>query len=264
MKIDGSHVLITGASRGIGAALAASFHASGAELTLAARTEDALRAVAEPLGANVLVADLNDTDVRRGLIARAEELGGPVDILVNNAGWDATGALADFSPEDLEAIFVLNTVVPAELCRQVIPGMTNRGRGHVVNISSLAGCGVLPGFVAYSATKAALTHLTAGLRIELKGLPISTTLVEVGLVTPTSMMDRSLEYEPTRAAFRRFYKLGLLCDTPIGKLTAAVVGAVENDKRHVRFPRRAMLFSLLPEAPRRMTEWILAGVTRRA
>ena len=76
-------------------------------------------------------------------------------------------------------------------------------------------------------------------------------------------MDRSLEHEPTRAAFRRFYRLGLLVDTPLDSLCGAVVRAVEANRRHVRLPRRARLFALMPEGPRRMTEWVLTGVRPR-
>lgn len=263
MELNGAHALITGGSRGIGAGLAKAFHTAGARVTLSARSADALTAVAEPLGAMTLVADLSDETARRTLVARAEEAHGPVDVLVNNAGWEATGAFAEMTAGDLDRLIVLNALAPAELSRQAPPGMIERGRGHIVNISSLAGCGVFPGILAYSATKSALTHFTAGLRVELEGLPIGTTVVEVGLVTPTEMMDRALKYEPTRAAFRRFYRLGLLRDTPLDKLCAAVVGAVERDRRHVRLPRRATMFSVLPEAPRRMTEWILSGVKRR-
>jgi uncharacterized protein len=263
MDITGAHVLITGGSRGIGAGLAKAFHTAGGRVTLSARSADALTSVAQPLDAHTIVADLTDTMERRSLVARAEDAQGPVDILVNNAGWEATGRFVGMTADDLDRIMVLNALVPAELCRQALPGMIQRGNGHIVNISSLAGCGVLPGLVPYSATKAALTHFSAGLRIELHGLPVGTTVVEVGLVKPTEMMDRGLAYEPTRAAFRRFYRLGLLRDTSLDRLCDAVIGAVTHDRRHVRLPRRATLFSLLPEAPRRMTEWILSGVRRR-
>lgn len=263
MDLDGAHVLVTGGSRGIGAQLAADFHAAGTRVTIVGRTDADLREVAAPLDATVIVADLSDPERRRDLISDVERASGPVDVLVNNAGWEAVGALAAISPEDLEAIYGLNAIAPAALCRQVLPGMIDRRRGHIVNISSLAGCGVLPGIGLYSATKASVSHLTASLRAELRGLPIGTTLVEVGLVTPTSMADRALEYPPTEQAFRRFYRLGLLTDTRLAALSGAVVAAVAGNRRHVRRPRRAWMFSALPEAPRRMTEWILAGVTPR-
>jgi short-subunit dehydrogenase len=263
MELDGAHVLITGGSRGIGAQLAHDFHAGGARVTIVGRSEPALRAVAAPLNASVVIADLSDAGRRRTLIGEVEAAAGPIDVLVNNAGWEAIGALVAITPEDIEGLYGLNAIAPALLARQVLPGMIDRGRGHIVNISSLAGCGVLPGMGLYSATKSSLTHLTAALRAELRGLPIGTTVVEVGLVKPTSMADRALEYPPTARAFRRFYRLGLLADTNITKLSPAIVSAVTANRRHVRRPRRAVMFSLLPEAPRRMAEWILTGVRPR-
>lgn len=263
MELRDAHVLITGGSRGIGAALARDFHAAGARVTLAARSAGDLAAVAEPLGAATVVADLAEVAGRAGLVARVEDLAGPVDVLVNNAGWEAARDLLGLEPGELARLFAVNALAPAELCRQVLPGMIARGRGHVLNISSLAAAGVLPGLVPYSATKAALSHLTAGLRAELRGLPVGTTLVEVGLVGPTTMQDRVLAHEPTRLAFRRFYRLGLLADVPVDRVSREAVAAVRTGRRHVRLPRRAWLFAALPEAPRRMAEWILRGVPPR-
>jgi NAD(P)-dependent dehydrogenase (short-subunit alcohol dehydrogenase family) len=180
-------------------------------------------------------------------------------VLVNNAGVAAPGALGEMEADVLERLYLLNALAPAELCRQAIPGMAVRGRGHIVNVSSLAGCAVLPGIVAYSATKAALTHLTAGLRADLRGLPIGTTVVEVGLVKPTGMYEEVLANEPTRDAFARLYRLGIIGDTDRGALCGAVVDAVARGRRHVRRPRRAFAASAIPETIRRATELLLAG-----
>ena len=97
----------------------------------------------------------------------------------------------------------VNYLARAELCRTSIPRMLARGGGHIVNISSMAGCSVLPGLVSYSASKAALTHFTAGLRADLRGLPIGTTLVELGPI-PTEMLAQTDDYVPTAAAFPAF------------------------------------------------------------
>ena len=94
------------------------------------------------------------------------------------------------------------------------------------------------------------------------GLPIGTTVVEVGLV-PTDMKDALLEHAPTAAAFRRFYRLGLLTDTSLEQVCRATAAAVASGRRHVRYPRRARAFALLTETPRRMAEVILAGVPPR-
>jgi short-subunit dehydrogenase len=262
MEIDGAHVLVTGASRGIGEGLARAFAAAGGRVTLVARTAAAVEGLAAETGGTALVADLAGADGRAGLIARAEEASGPVDVLVNNAGVDATGALSAIDPADLERLVAVNVLAPMELTRQALPGMIDRGRGHVVNMSSLAGTAVLPGMVAYAASKAALTHFTAGLRADLRGLPVGTTVIEVGLV-PTEMRASVVAYPPTAAAFRRLYRLGVLTDTPLDRLCAQAVRAVADDRRHVRLPRRAWAFSALAEAPRRLTELTISGVRAR-
>ncbi|MEQ8833988.1 MAG: SDR family NAD(P)-dependent oxidoreductase [Miltoncostaeaceae bacterium] len=264
MRLDGTHVCVTGASRGLGEALARALHARGARLSLVARSEEPLRRLADEVGGWAVPADLTDTAVLGGLIARVErEAGAPVDLLVNNAGIDATGGLADADPEELARMVHLNLLVPVELSRQVLPGMRRRGRGHILNMSSLAGTAALPGMATYAATKAALTHFSAGLRAETRGEPIGVTVVEVGLV-PTDMRDSVVAYGPTARSFRRLYRLGTLCDTPVDRLVSACVSAVERDRRHVRLPRRAVLFPLLAEAPRRIVEWLTAGVDPRS
>lgn len=262
MDLTDAHVLVTGASRGIGAGLARGFRDAGARVTLVARSAGPLEELASELGGSAVVADLTDPAALEGLIARVEQQGGPIDVLVNNAGVDETAAFTSLSAPDLSALVALNLLAPMELTRQVLPGMIERGGGHVLNVSSLAGTAVLPGMAPYSATKAALTHFTAGLRADLRGLPIGTTVVEVGLV-PTDMKASVVEYAPTAAAFRRFYRLGLLSDTSIDRVCRSSVAAVANGKRHVRFPRRARAFAALTETPRRMTEIILSGVPPR-
>ncbi len=118
--------------------------------------------------------------------------------------------------------------------------MLRRGGGHIVNISSLAGCGVMPGLVAYCASKAALSHFTAGLRADLRGLPIGTTLVELGPI-PTDMLAGTEDYEPTAEAFRRFYRTRLTVDVPREKVADEVVQAVQKGRRHVRLPKHRPL-----------------------
>lgn len=263
VDIRGSHVVITGASRGIGAALADEFAARGAGVTLVARSVKGLQEVAARTGGRVVAADLTDPDVVRGLMARIEVEAGPVDVLVNNAGVDLTGAFLEMSPDDIEHMVRLNAITVAELTRQVLPGMIARGRGHVVQVSSLAGVGTFPGIAVYAATKAFVTHLTAGIRLEMKGLPVGFTVVEPGLVTPTDMADSVTSYPPTAASFRRFHRLGLLVDVPVTSVARHTVRAVERGRRTVRLPRRARLFPMLNNAPRRIVEATLTGVPRR-
>jgi short-subunit dehydrogenase len=259
MELQGRRVLVTGASRGIGEALARAFAGAGAKLALIARSEGPLKALAAEVGGVAFPTDLSDIGATAQLIDRVEADGGPVDVLVNNAGVDLSGAFHKADPAELEHLYRVNLLTPVQLCRQLIPRMLERGCGHIVNISSLAGVGAFPGLAAYSSSKAGLSHFTAGLRADLLGLPIGTTLVEVGPV-PTDMLSHVDSYQPTALSFRRFYRLQLLVDRPKELLAEQVVDAVTRNRKHVRLPRRAVLFPLFAEAPRRTTELLLTRI----
>jgi short-subunit dehydrogenase len=259
MELAGRRVLITGASRGIGRALATQFAAAGARVALVARSEAPLKELADRLGGTAYPADLCDPDQLAGLIGRVEA-DGPVDVLVNNAGVDRAGFIHEISAADVETLYRLNLIAPVELCRQLVPRMLDRGRGHVAVISSMAGVGSYPGYSIYASSKAALNHFTACLRADLKGKPVGTTLVEVAFVVPTEMAENVKANPGIRKAADRFYSLHTLVDVPIDKLTSEVVNAVRHGRRHVRLPRRLAPLSLLGEAPRRSVEMLLTGV----
>jgi short-subunit dehydrogenase len=150
-----------------------------------------------------------------------------------------------------------------ELCRQVLPGMLARGRGHLVNMSSLSGVATFPGLAAYGSSKAGLTSFTAGLRADLRGTPIGTTLVEVGPVR-TALLDGIVSYAPASDSFARMYRLRLLRDCSATEVARATVAAVQAGRRHVRLPRRTAAVAMVAEAPRRATEIVLGRVAARA
>lgn len=259
MELRRKRVLITGASRGIGESLSHAFAGAGAAVALVARSKDAIRELAAELGGTAHPADLSDPAQVAALIGRVEDEAGPIDVLVNNAGVGVPAAFTDAPDDDLRQVTQVNYLAPAELCRQAIPRMLGRGGGHIVNISSMAGCAVFPGLVTYSASKAALSHFTAGLRADLHGLSIGTTLVELGPI-PTDMLAGTEDYEPTARAFRRLYRTRLTVDVPREKVADKVVEAVQKGRKHVRIPKRGALGPLLCEAPRRATELMLSGV----
>ena len=119
MELRGKRVLITGASRGIGEALARGFASRGAHVALVARSESAIELLAAELGGTAHAADLSEPAQVADLVARIESVAGPVDVLVNNAGVAPTsGALPDWTPAELEQVFRVNLVSAAELCRQ--------------------------------------------------------------------------------------------------------------------------------------------------
>jgi short-subunit dehydrogenase len=237
-------VLITGASRAIGESLAHAFARAGATVALVARTGDTLQALAVELGGTAHPADLSDPTQVATLIQRVEDEAGAVDILVNNAGIESTAGFTDAPDDELRRVTEVNYLAPAELCRQAIPRMLHRGGGHIVNVSSMAGCAAFPGLVTYSASKAALSHFTSGLRADLRGLPIGATLVELGPI-PTDMFANVQDYEPTAKAFQRCYRMRLLIDVPREKVAEEVVIAVQKGRRHVRLPKRAVAFPML-------------------
>ena len=190
---------------------------------------------------------------------RVVEAQGPIDVLVNNAGVDFTGALTDLDPLGIRDLIAINLVAPMLLSRAVIPGMRARGRGHIMNVSSLAGTNALPGLAPYSTSKAGLSHFTAALRADYKGTGITTTLAEIGPVEST-MMQNLRRYPPTERALTRLTRLGLAVELDMDTVVAALVVAIEQQRRHVRLPRRNAMFPILTETPRRMTEMLLTGV----
>jgi len=240
MKVSGARVVVTGASRGIGAALAADLAGRGARVVLVARSAEALDKTAAELGGESFPADLADSSAIETLV-RSIEAGGPIDVLVNNAGVDLTGDLVDLADDAIAQLLAVNLCAPMLLCRAVIPGMQRRGHGHIVNVSSLAGTNAIRGLAPYSASKAGLSHFTAGLRADLKHTNVTTTLAEIGPVGST-MLDSLRAHEPTRRALARLERLHLSVDLDQAVVVDALVGAIEREKRHVRLPKRAALF----------------------
>ncbi len=262
MQLSGSRVLITGASRGIGAAMAAEFAATGAKVALAARSAGPIEDLAERLGGAAYPIDLADQAQVDGFIARVEADGGPVDVLVNNAAIETGDLIEHMDEAEIIKTISLNLVTPERLVRQVVPGMLQRRRGHIVNVSSMASIANVPGTSVYSSTKAGLSHFSGGLRADLKGTGISLTLVEPGPVE-TEMWDKITASAPVAASMRRLDRLHLVPRCTPAKLAEAVVAAVKADRYHVRLPKRGLAMYVLEDAPRAMLAATLAGVKVR-
>jgi len=260
MDLKGARVLVTGGSRGIGAALASAYAEAGASVIVAARSVGDLADVAERIGGTAHVADLSDPAVVDGLVAAVEAAHGPIDVLVNNAGIETVDPVATVDPDSVRAAARVNLEAPMVLTRRVLPGMLDRNRGAIVFMSSLAGTAGFPGMGPYCATKAGLNNFAASLRIELKGTPISTTLVAPGPVD-TRMWDAVESASPSvQRTNNRFQKLQLIPKTTPERLARRVVAATASGRRHVRHPRRLTLNFWLGESPRRLTELLLTGV----
>jgi len=195
LDVSGKVVLITGASRGIGAACADAFARRGAKLSLASRS-----AIGRE-GALTTQADLTLVADRQLLIQRTVSHYGRIDILVNNAGSGLYGATAEADPAQVQAMFALNLFAPVALIQLVLPHMRAQGSGAIVNISSVAAEIALPWMTLYSASKAALSSVSAGLRRELEGTAIQIT--DVLPVYVTTNFQAAAAGKPPEGVLRR-------------------------------------------------------------
>ena len=163
------HALITGASSGIGDAIARRFARAGWKLTLAARREAELHALAERLDVETFVrpTDLSDLSQCAALVADAQAALGPIDVLVNNAGVQYVEPAVGVSHARAERLFNVDLLAPIRLIHEVAPAQVERQRGIIINIASMAGITTTPGMTHYSAAKAALGAMSEGLRAEL-------------------------------------------------------------------------------------------------
>jgi uncharacterized protein len=196
IKLDGKRVVLTGASSGIGRALALRLADQGATMVLAARREDLLNEVADEISKAghrrpaVLVTDLSMPCAATSLGADARDaLGGLIDIVVNNAGASLTGAqslIAD--SEEARRVFQVNFWSPLALVAAVLPGMLAAGSGTVVNVTSTVQAVPLPLLGYYAASKSALAQATRSLRLELAETPIKVVEVVPG-ATDTALRD---------------------------------------------------------------------------
>jgi uncharacterized protein len=187
MSIDlaGSRVLLTGASGGIGNAIARALHARGATLMITGRRVDALETLRTELGdrVEVLQADLAERDDVEALPGRA----GRVDVLVANAGLPGSGDLTDFEAVHIDRALDVNLRAPMQLARALTPAMIDRGSGHLVFVSSLAGKVPAAGSTVYSATKFGLRGFGSSLHDELHGTGVGATTVFPGFISDAGM-----------------------------------------------------------------------------
>lgn len=260
MKLQNSRVLITGASRGLGRRIAEVLTAHGCAVALVARDGAALEELAKELGGKAYPTDLSDPAAVEALIGRVEA-DGPLDVLVNNAGVDHVGRFHEATPAQVRNLLQINLGAPMELCRQVIPGMVARGRGHIVNVSSMGAISQGPGLTLYGSSKAGLSHFTAGIRGELRGKPVGTTLVQIGEVK-TDMIDHIRAFGPARRTIERSIRWRMIPRESLDPVAVseAIAGAIERNRRHVIMPRNIVPMAKFTEFPRRVSELMLTGI----
>ena len=187
MKFRDQTVLVTGASRGIGRSIALRFAEEGARLALAARTENELLQTAslvEQSGARAVAipTDIRDRAAVEACVARAEAELGPIDVLVNNAGVFLWRPFLELSSEEWDLVLSTNLTGAANFCRAVLPGMIERRRGRIVNVSSIHGVRGEANLAAHSAAKFGLIGLTQSLAREYRSFNIAVNAVCPGTV----------------------------------------------------------------------------------
>jgi short-subunit dehydrogenase len=214
-----TRVLVTGASRGIGAAIASAFEARGCTVGRVSRSGD-------------VEGDVSD----RESIGRAVEGFDPIDVLVANAGIAHYLPFTEMPPELIERLTEVNWLGTAYTVQAALPGMLQRGRGQIVIVSSGAGIRSFPGAAVYGATKAAQRGFGEALRHELKGTGVGLTMVYPGQIR-SSLHDHEKERMPD------WYKLDRA--VPAEPLARAVVEAVEGDKREVFHPPNVRLLRIV-------------------
>lgn len=185
MEIAGRRALVTGATGGLGRAIARALHEQGAHVLVTGRRAEVLEQLVNDLGerAEALPADLSKAGGVKDLTERA----GEVDILVANAGLPGSGRLDDYSHEEIDRAIDVNLRAPIHLSRAFLPRMLERGSGHLVFISSISGKVALSGGAIYSGTKFGLRGFAFALRDDLRGTGVGVTTVFPGFISDAGL-----------------------------------------------------------------------------
>ena len=246
------HVAITGASAGIGEAIVREFSRQGADITLVARSEDKMRAIADELETDTFIAvrDLADPKTCCDWIEAAIDALGDIDVLVNNAGIQIISATDETDVEQGEKLLRLNVFTPMRLTRRLLPEMLQRGSGTIVDIASMASIAPTPGMYYYNASKGGLAAASEALRGELRGTGVHALTVYPGIIM-TAMGE---------AGYDCYEESTLLRWQPVGnaeKLASLIYGAVEKKRPRVIYPRFNALARWFPT----ITRWFMDRFT---
>ncbi|WP_370049517.1 3-oxoacyl-[acyl-carrier-protein] reductase [Salipiger sp.] len=210
--LTGKCALITGASGGIGGAIAKALHGAGATVGLSGTREAPLQALAEDLGerAFVLPCTLSDPEAVAALPKQAAEVMGSVDILVNNAGITRDNLFMRMSDEEWQSVLDVNLTATFKLCKGVLRGMMKSRWGRIVNISSVVGATGNPGQGNYAAAKAGMVGMSKSLAYEVASRGITVNAVAPGFIE-TAMTDKLNDDQ----------KAGILGQIPAGRMGSA-------------------------------------------
>ena len=224
--LTGKTALVTGASGGIGEAVARALHAQGATIVLHGTRAEKLEALQKDLGARAfaLAVDLSDRDAVAGLVDAASALAGPISILVNNAGITRDGLLMRMKDDDWDSVLEVNMTASMSLCRAAMRGMMKARTGRIISISSVVGVTGNAGQTNYAASKAGMIGFSKSLAAEVASRGLTVNVVAPGFIeTPmTDVLDES-------------QKSALLTRVPAGRLghadeIAATVAFLASDE----------------------------------
>jgi uncharacterized protein len=218
VQLGGATTLLTGATGGLGQAIARALAARGALLVLTGRRVEVLEPLASELGARALAADLSTA----AGVDRLLEDAGPIDVLVANAGLPAAGRLRTFSVEEIDRALAVNLRAPVVLARALGDGMIERRSGHMVFVSSLSGKAASGGGSVYSATKFGLRGFALALREDLQRYGVGVSVVLPGFIREAGMFAESGVRLPPGVGTR----------SP-QDVAAAVVSAIERNRAEV-------------------------------
>lgn len=219
MQISGAKVLLTGATGGLGQAIASALHARGAELILTGRRVEVLGPLAAELGgARTLAVDLSDPQDIDRLIAQA----GKVDVLVANAALPGTGRLESFTMAEIDRALNVNLRAPIALAHALVPGMVEQGRGHLSFMCSLNSKAATPQTAIYNATKFGLRGFALALRADLRASGVEVSAVYPGFIREAGMFADSGTQLPPGVGTR----------SP-QDVANAVIGAIERNRAEV-------------------------------
>ena len=225
MNIRGSTALVTGATAGIGRATAIALSQKGARVIATGRDPKALAAIRDATGGTDLAADLADpADIER-LAAAALSAPAPVEILVNNAGIGWEGPFAVMPPNKIDDLAAVNLLGAVRLTRALLPSMLERGRGHIVNVASIAGHVGVRDEALYAATKAALLTFSEGLRYEVQQSGVRVSTVSPGVVDTEFFARRGSPFRRRRPQ-----------PIPPERVAEAIVRAIERERDEVVVP----------------------------
>ena len=198
-NLSGQHALVTGASGGIGGAIARALHGQGATVLLAGTREAVLKTLAAELGerAYVLTADLSRPDEPERLIKEAEAALGQLDILVSNAGITRDGLAMRMRDEDWQAVLEVNLTAGFRLIRAALRGMLRRRHGRIISITSIVGVAGNPGQANYAASKAAIIGMSKSIAAEVATRGITVNCIAPGFIV-TAMTDALTDEQRAR------------------------------------------------------------------